>query len=84
MAKLGQFQTPTGAKGNIFSLDSWVSMIVGAVVLIVTFAIGQDLAKKIGGVAPVDTTVDRPWKAVPKMAGDVEKTQQKGPSRVVL
>lgn len=81
MAKLGTFQTPTGAKGSIFSPSDWLSLVVGAVVLIVTFAVGQDLAKKLGGVAPVDTTIDRPWKTptVPQ-----PENTQKQPSRIVL
>lgn len=76
MAKLGTFKTPTGATGSIFNIGDWVSMIIGAVVLIVTFAVGQDLAKKIGGVAPVDTQIDRPW-------NEEHPQQPKGPTRRV-
>ncbi len=64
MAKLGEFQTPTGAKGNILNPSDWLSLVVGAVILIITFALGQNLAGKIGGRLPIDTTVDQPW-AVP-------------------
>jgi hypothetical protein len=60
--KLGDFQTPTGASGNIFNISDWASLIVGAIVLIVTFATGQHLANKIQGKVPgVDATIEQPW-----------------------
>lgn len=60
--KLGDFQTPTGASGNIFNISDWASLIVGAIVLIITFATGQHLANKMGGKLPgVDTQIEQPW-----------------------
>ncbi len=57
--KWGDFVTQTGLKGNIFNPNDWVKMILGGVVLIITFAASQNLAKKIGGKVPyVDTDID--------------------------
>ena len=53
------FTTPTGAKGNVFSIKSWVSLILGSFMLLVTFAMGQSLknafAKKF---TMVDTNIE--------------------------
>jgi hypothetical protein len=79
MAKLGDFKTPTGASGNVLNPMDWLSFIVGAVVLIITFAIGQNFATKIGSKLPIDTQVDQPWKSdIPAATGNLK------PSRVVL
>jgi hypothetical protein len=80
MAKLTKFQTPTGATGDVLDPSSWLSLVVGAVVLILTFALGQNLANKVGASVPgVDSKIDRPWsKPQPQM-----ETAQK-PSRVIL
>ncbi len=57
--KWGDFVTQTGLKGNIFNPNDWAKMILGGVVLIITFATSQNLAKKIGGKVPyVDTDID--------------------------
>lgn len=78
--KLGQFQTPTGAKGNVFDPTSWLSLIVGAIVLIITFALGQNLANKIGTSVPgIDGQIDRPWSR-PEPAVETNKK----PTRQVL
>lgn len=62
MAKLTDFQTPFGATGNIFSLQSWVGLIVGSLVLIIAFATAQNIGKKISGRVPaVDTQIDPIW-----------------------
>lgn len=58
MAKLTEFTTPTGAKGNLFSPSSWVSLIIGTVVFLLTFALGQHALQKIGNKIPVNTTID--------------------------
>lgn len=58
MAKLTDFQTPTGAKGNILDPSSWISLILGSLVLIVTFALGQNVVQKLGSKVPFDTTID--------------------------
>lgn len=49
MAKLGNFEAPTGAKGNIFDIGDWGSMILGTVMLLVTFGIGEHFASKVTG-----------------------------------
>lgn len=61
MAKLGDFKTPTGGTGNVLNPMDWLAYIVGAVVLIITFAVGQNFANKLGGRLPVDTQIDQPW-----------------------
>lgn len=62
MAKLTDFKTPTGATGNLLSPSSWLQLIVGSAVLIITFAMGQNLANKVGGRVPfVDSTIERPY-----------------------
>jgi hypothetical protein len=58
MAKLGDYKTPTGASGNILNPMDWLSLIMGAFVLIIAFAMGQNLANKAGSKLPVDTTID--------------------------
>lgn len=60
MAKLGNFEAPTGAKGNIFDVGDWGSMILGSVVLLVTFGIGEHFASKITGKVP-GTQITQPW-----------------------
>jgi hypothetical protein len=80
VAKLGNFQTPTGAKGNVFDVSSWFSLIVGAIVLILTFALGQNLANRIGASVPgVDSSIDRPWS---QPQPEVQANNK--PTRVVL
>jgi hypothetical protein len=64
MAKLTQFTTPTGGKGNILNPMDWLGYILGAMVLIITFAVGQNFANKVGGRVPgVDATIEQPWKS---------------------
>lgn len=59
MAKLGDFKTPTGATGNILNPMDWVGLIIGAFVLIIAFAMGQNLATKAGSKIPgIDSTID--------------------------
>lgn len=65
MAKLGDFKTPTGASGNVLNPMDWLSFIVGAMVLIITFAVGQNFANKLGNKLPIDTTVEQPWQGTP-------------------
>lgn len=62
LKKLTDFQTPFGATGNIFSLQSWIGLIVGSLVLIIAFATAQNIGKKISGRVPgLDTQIDQPW-----------------------
>lgn len=51
--KWGQFETLTGKKGNVFNVSSWVEMVLGAFVMLVTFALGQSLYQKVGARVPV-------------------------------
>lgn len=61
--KLGDFKTPTGASGNIFKVNDLLSLILGAVVLIFTFAMGQNIANKVGTRVPgLDSQVEQPWR----------------------
>lgn len=60
--KLGDFKTATGGSGNILNPMDWVAYILGAVVLIITFAMGQNFANKLGGKVPgIDSTIEQPW-----------------------
>lgn len=66
MAKLGDFKTPTGGSGNVLNPMDWLAYIVGAVVLIITFAMGQNFANKLGGKIPgVDSSIEQPWQSAP-------------------
>lgn len=60
--KLGDFKTPTGGGGNILNPMDWIGYILGAMVLIITFAMGQNFASKLGGKVPgVDASIEQPW-----------------------
>lgn len=62
--KLTDFTTPTGVKGNILNIGQLWSLMLGTLVLIVTFAMGQNLANKVSGRVPmVDSTIEQPWKS---------------------
>lgn len=50
--KFGKFKTPTGNAGSIFSLGDLSEMILGAFVLLFTFAMGQWLFQGFNRVAP--------------------------------
>lgn len=66
MAKLGEFKTPTGGSGNVLNPMDWVAYIIGAMVLIITFAMGQNFANKLGGRIPgVDASIEQPWQSQP-------------------
>lgn len=67
MAKMTEFQTPMGARGNLLSPSSWIQLILGAVVMIITFAVGQNITKKVGSKLPIDTQPD-PFFSTPVMA----------------
>jgi hypothetical protein len=60
VAKLTDFTTPTGVKGNLFDLAGLWSMILGALVFLVVLAFGQKLGAKVSSVAPIiDSTPDQ-------------------------
>lgn len=71
MAKLGNFKTPTGATGNIFSLGSWAELILGAMVLLLTFATGQKLVQSIPSNKVLDTSIEPVFNS-PTAANTVE------------
>ncbi|MEA4892652.1 MAG: hypothetical protein VB085_08840 [Peptococcaceae bacterium] len=58
MPKLGDFKTPTGATGNVFSLGSWAELILGAIVLLLTFATGQKMVQAIPSNKVLDTSIE--------------------------
>jgi hypothetical protein len=58
MAKMTEFVTPTGARGNLLSPSSWIQMILGVIVFLVAFAIGQNITQKASSKLPFDTTID--------------------------
>lgn len=64
LAKLGNFETPAGGKGNLFDIGSWGGMILGSMVMILTFGIGEHIASRIQGRVPA-TQVTQPWQSVP-------------------
>lgn len=71
--KLTDFTTPTGISGNLFDISSWISLILGTVVLLATFGIGQNLASKVNGKGPIDTEIEQPWKSpVAAVTGNTE------------
>lgn len=69
MAKLTDFVTPTGQKGNLLSPSSWVQMILGVIVFLVAFAIGQNIKEKASARLPFDTTIDPIIKQAPVVSG---------------
>lgn len=75
MAKLTDFKTPTGVSGNLFDVSSWLGLIVGTVVLFITFGLGQKLAQGLNGKIGIDTNIEQPWQN--------PMAQQTGPSRQV-
>lgn len=65
-AKLANFTTPTGVQGNLFDLGSIWSLVLGSVVLLATFAMGQNVARAVTGKVPaIDTTPEKPFRDVP-------------------
>jgi hypothetical protein len=60
LAKLGQFESPTGAKGNVFDISDWGSMILGSFMLLLTFGIGQAFAQKVTGKV-TSAQIEQPW-----------------------
>lgn len=78
MAKLGDFKTPTGGGGNLLNPMDWLAYILGAVVLIITFAMGQNFANKLGGRVPgIDSTIEQPWASAPVVLQQQNNQRQK-------
>lgn len=62
MANLGNYKTPTGQTGNIFSIKDWVGLILGGIVLLVSFSTSQNVAKAISSrVGAIDSTPAYPF-----------------------
>lgn len=62
MAKWTDFTTPTGAKGNLFDVKSIWGMVLGTVILLVTFSFGQRLSQNVHSKLPViPSTPDAPF-----------------------
>lgn len=63
MAKLTDFETPTGAKGNLLNPMDLMKLVLGGVVFIFAFATAQNVAGKISGKASfIDTTIEKPYR----------------------
>ncbi|MEA4892669.1 MAG: hypothetical protein VB085_08925 [Peptococcaceae bacterium] len=58
MAKLGDFKTPTGASGNVFSLSSWTELILGTAVFLLAIATGQKIVQAIPSNRVLDTSIE--------------------------
>ncbi len=52
MAKLGDYKLPTGGTGNITSVGDIISLVLGSMVLLFTFAWGQKLYQTANRVMP--------------------------------
>lgn len=58
MAKLGEFVTPTGARGNLANPSSLLPMVLGGVVFLAVLGAAAKLFGMVRGVAPAAV---RPW-----------------------
>lgn len=56
--KLGNFTTPTGGKGNVFSLSSWTELILGTAVFLLAIATGQKIVQAIPANRVIDTQIE--------------------------
>jgi hypothetical protein len=74
MAKLTDFQTPTGATGNLLNPTSWLSLIMGTVVLLITFSVGQNVANKLNGRGGglIDSKPENPFQTVQTTKSEVK------------
>jgi hypothetical protein len=71
---VGDFQTPTGAKGNLFNLKDMWGLILGGFVLLFTFATAQNLARKASDRFPMlDTSVENPIATAVRSNGVVKE-----------
>lgn len=52
MAKLGDFQTPTGQRGNLLSPKTWLGLILGALALMISFGVASVLYGKVKRAVP--------------------------------
>lgn len=75
MAKLGDFKLPTGGSGNVFSLGDIMSLVIGSMVLLFTFAWGQKAYQMANRVmpAPLRDSID-PIITAPTAAAQPAKT----------
>ena len=56
--KLTEFVTPTGTKGNLLSVSSWLSLIIGAVVFLIVLATGQEIVRRIPKNPVLDNQIE--------------------------
>ncbi|MDP4170146.1 MAG: hypothetical protein Q8906_06005 [Bacillota bacterium] len=73
MAKLGNFEAPTGSKGNIFNVGDWGSMILGSFMLLFTFGIGQAFFQKVTGKYVHSAQIEQPWTTPTPIAATPQK-----------
>ena len=57
IGSLGDFKLPTGGKGNIFNLNDWFGLVLGSAMLLLTFAMGQRVARKVDSIVPRDQSI---------------------------
>lgn len=53
MAKITDFETPMGTKGNILKPSTWVPLILGSLVLLITFSAAEKAGKLVSGKIPL-------------------------------
>lgn len=53
MAKITDFETPMGTKGNILKPGTWIPLILGSLVLLVTFSAAEKAGKFVSGKVPL-------------------------------
>ena len=56
--KITEFVTPTGAKGNLLSVSSWLQLILGAFVFFIVLATGQKMVSYVPKNPVLDTTFE--------------------------
>lgn len=76
MAKLGDFNTPTNSKGNVFDIMDWLSAILGAFFLLMTFGIGQKVYNK------VDETIEQVDGGIDPIVRQKQTVTKSGPSKI--
>jgi hypothetical protein len=61
-ANIGNYETITGVKGNVFNPKDWLRLILGAMVTIVVIATGQKFLTKAGNLPVIDTQIEKPYR----------------------
>lgn len=60
MAKILDFTTPTGQKGNLLNVGSWLQMVIGVVVFLITLALGSKLFSTVETKTGYDFQIPNP------------------------